>query len=194
MWKTLVKIPIVLWGDWLWSLRLNSAQKLKFTPFWACRHEKSPPIEVKFSKIGPQMHLVTFEVPFDLGLDWPWSSVSFLISNLFFSTNVCVSYSFASVCIYLVRPSPAMFPIPHGSAHTLILLDRRTGSRHGPWNGLVYILVRPSEFSQRRLGDWHWILQVPDGFCQIINTSYAKIVYGNIRQSPKQQQNSAHQP
>ena len=45
---------------------------------------------------------------------------------------------------------------------------------------------------RRRLGDWHWILQAPIGFRQIIPTSHAAILYANNRQSPTQQLNSAH--
>ena len=50
-----------------------------------------------------------------------------------------------------------------------------------------YILVRPSEFSQPRLGNWHWILQVAIGFRHIIYALHAEILYANINQSPKQQ-------
>ena len=55
-----------------------------------------------------------------------------------------------------------------------------------------YILVRPLEFSQPRLGDYHWILQVFVGFRLIIYASHVEILYANIRQSLKQQKNSAH--
>ena len=61
------------------------------------------------------MHLSTVKVPIDFGIDWPWSSVSFLISNLCFSTKFCISYSFAWGCIYLVRPSPVN--APHSTWH-----------------------------------------------------------------------------
>ena len=36
MLKTLIKIPIVLWGDWRWSSGSNWTWKSKFTPFLAC--------------------------------------------------------------------------------------------------------------------------------------------------------------
>ena len=61
------------------------------------------------------MHLSTVKVPIDFGVDWTWSSVSFLISNLCYSTKLCDCYSFASVCIYLVRPSPVN--APHYTGH-----------------------------------------------------------------------------
>ena len=48
----------------------------------------SPPTEVSISKFGPKMHLSTVKVPIDFGLDWPWCSVSFLISNLLFYQNL----------------------------------------------------------------------------------------------------------
>ena len=51
----------------------------------------------------------------------------------------------------------------------------------------LYILVRPLEFSQPRLGNWHWILQAAIGFRHVIYTSLVEILYANIDQSPKQQ-------
>ena len=66
---------------------------------WVCPRYMSPPIAVRISKFGPQMHLSTVKLPIDFGIDWSWSSVSFLISNLIFSTKLCTSYSFASFCI-----------------------------------------------------------------------------------------------
>ena len=98
-------------------------------------------VKIRISKFGPRMHLSIVKVPIDFGLDWPWSSVSFLISNLSFSTKHCVSYSFASVCIYLVRPSPAN--APHSTGHHIYIwipIFAWTGSRRGPWNSLVLYL------------------------------------------------------
>ena len=43
------------------------------------------------------MHLSTVKVPIDLGFDWPWSSVLFLISNPCLSTKLCVSF----ICVGL---------------------------------------------------------------------------------------------
>ena len=50
----------------------------------------------------------------------------------------------------------------------------------------LYIMVRPLEFSQPRLGNWHWILQAAIGFHHIIYVSLVEILYVNIDQSPKQ--------
>ena len=47
-------------------------------PFWACLRDNSPPIEISISKFWPKIHLNTI----DFGLDWPWCSVWFFISNL----------------------------------------------------------------------------------------------------------------
>ena len=63
-------------------------------------------------QILTKMHLGTVKVPIDLGIDWSWSSVSFLKSDVLYSTKCCVSYSFASFCIYLVRPWPVSVPHP----------------------------------------------------------------------------------
>ena len=37
--NTLVKIPITLKGDWLWTSRSNLTWKSNFTSFWACPHD-----------------------------------------------------------------------------------------------------------------------------------------------------------
>ena len=65
--NTLVKIPIVFWGNWPWPSRSNLTSNSKLTPFWACPNHYWPPILVRISK-----------------LDWPWTSPSFLIPKLIF--------------------------------------------------------------------------------------------------------------
>ena len=125
------------------------------------------------------------KVPIDFGIDWSWSSVSFLISNLLFTTKLCVSYSFTSFCIYLVRTSPVSvlhptWPRTYTDSYArgqCLAMDRET----------VYfeILVRPLEFGHPRRGDWHWVLQAAIGFRPIICASHIDILYANIRQSPK---------
>ena len=67
---------------------------------WVCPCDKSPPIEVSISKFGPKMHLSTVKVPIDFGLDWPWSSVSFVISNLCFFYQT-LRLLFICVCLYI---------------------------------------------------------------------------------------------
>ena len=84
MQKTLVKVPIVLGGNWPWPSGSNLTSKSEFTPFWACPDHYSPPILVRISKFGQQMHFCTFKIPVNSGLDWPWTSPSFLIPNFFF--------------------------------------------------------------------------------------------------------------
>ena len=159
--------------------------KVKIYPIlslWVCPRDRSPLIEIRIFKFGPIMHLSTVTVPSDLGLDWPWSSVSF--SNLCFSTNFCVSYSFASVWIYSVRPSPVN--APHSTRHRTYMDSFMHVDRVPPW------FVKPSSFiswwdhrnsMSRQLSDRHWILQAPIGFRQFIQTSHDAILYANIRQS-----------
>ena len=154
--------------------------KVKIYPIlslWVCPRDKSPLIEIRISKFGPKMHLSTVKVPIDFGLDWPWSSVSFLISNLCFSTKLCISHSFALVCIYLVRPSPVN--APHSTGHRTYMDSYMHMDRVPPW------LVKQSSFisswdhlssMSRGLGDWHWILQAPIVFCQFIHTSHDAIL------------------
>ena len=87
--NTLVKIPIVLEGNWPWPSRSNLTSNSKLTPFWACPNHYSPPILVRISKFGQQMHFSTVKIPVNSGLDWPWTSPSFLIPKLFFSLWWC---------------------------------------------------------------------------------------------------------
>ena len=83
MQKTLVKVPIVLGGNWPWPSRSNLTSKSEFTPFWACLDHYSPPILVRISEFGQQMYFSTVKIPVNSGLDWPWTSPSFLIPKLF---------------------------------------------------------------------------------------------------------------
>ena len=53
--KVLVKVPIVLGGDWPWPSRSNLTWKAKFTPFWACPRHNSPHIQARTIKFGQKM-------------------------------------------------------------------------------------------------------------------------------------------
>ena len=79
---------------------------------------------------------------------------------------------------------------PHSTGHRTYADSSIHVERVPPWT------VKQSSFiswcdhrssMSRRLGDWHWILQAPIDFRQIIPTSYAAVLYANNRQSPKQQ-------
>ena len=54
---------LFLGGDWPWPSRSNLTSKSEFTPFWACPDHYSPPILVRISKFGQQMHLITVKIP-----------------------------------------------------------------------------------------------------------------------------------
>ena len=79
MQKTLVKVPIVFGGNWLWPSRSNLTSKSEFTPFWACPDHNSSPIQVRITKFGPEVENSLVKVPIILGGNWPWSSRSNLI-------------------------------------------------------------------------------------------------------------------
>ena len=53
--NNLVKVPIVLGGDWPLPSRSNLAWKSKFTPFWACPRHNSPSIQARTTKFGQKM-------------------------------------------------------------------------------------------------------------------------------------------
>ena len=77
-------------------------------------------------------------------------------------------YSFASVCIYSVRPS--LVSAAHSTWHRTYTDSFMHADSVAPWS------VKPSSFiswldrrssMSRRFGDWHWILQAPIGSCQM---------------------------
>ena len=82
--NTLVKIPIVFWGNLPWPSRSNFTSNSKLTPFWVCPNHYSPPILGRISKLWQEMHFSTVKIPINSGLDWPWTSPSFLIPKLIF--------------------------------------------------------------------------------------------------------------
>ena len=63
MQKTLVKVPIVLWTERPWPSRSNLTWKSKFTPFWACPHHNSLPIEARITKFGPAVQNTLVQIP-----------------------------------------------------------------------------------------------------------------------------------
>ena len=95
--------------------RVYRRSNVGLVSLWVCPCHKSPLIEVRISKFWPKMHLSIVKVSIDFGIDWPWSSVLFSISNQLFFSKLCVSHSFASFCIYLVRPSSVS--VPHATWH-----------------------------------------------------------------------------
>ena len=142
------------------SLCLNHLFVSAITPaiypllnMWVCPCEKSPPIEVRNFISRPKMHLSPVKVRIDFGVDWPCMifSLIFNFKPVFCLNKLCVSYSFASFSIYLVRP--------HGSAHILIFM-------HADW-------VLPWTVKQSRFMYWwdhwssaslNWILQASISF------------------------------
>ena len=158
------------WLTVISKVKLNL--KVKMYPIlglWVCPGDKSIPDKVRLSKFGPKKHLSTVKVPIDFEIDWSWSSVSFLTSNMLYSTKFWVSEIFASFCIYLVRPSP--LSVPHPTWLRIYTDSYALGQGPAMYRETVYlyILVRPLEFSQPRLGNWHWILQAAIGFRHIIS-------------------------
>ena len=151
--------------------------KFKIYPIlslWVCSRDKSPLIEVRISKFGPKMHLNTVKVPNGFGIYWPRSSVLFLISNQLLFPNFaslihlrCFVYIFSEAIASECSTS-------HMAPHIYWFPKMRTGSRETIY--LDILVMRPLEFSQPRLGNWHWILQAAIGFRHIIYASYIEIL------------------
>ena len=102
MQKTLVKVPIVLGGNWPWPSRSNLTSKSEFTPFWAGPDHNSSPIQVRITKFRPEVENSLVKVPIILGGNWPWPSRSYLIQTVEFFYQTYLR----CFCKYLVRPSP----------------------------------------------------------------------------------------
>ena len=117
------------------------------------------------------MHLSTVKVPIDFGIDCPRSSVLFLISNQLFFSKLCVSHSFASFCIHLVRPSPES--VPHPTWYRTYTDSHECGQSSAMNDKTVYlyILVRPLEFQPVSTRQLALVLQAVIGFRHIIYAS-----------------------
>ena len=84
MQKTLVKVPIVLGGNWPWPSRSNLTSKSEFTQFWAWPDHNSLPIHARITKFGPEVENSLVKVPIVLGGNWPRPSRSNLILTVEF--------------------------------------------------------------------------------------------------------------
>ena len=77
--SNLVKVPIVLGGNWPWPSRSNLTWKAKFTPFWACPRHNSSSIQARTTKFGQKMQTNLLMFPIVLGGNWPrpsWSNLT----------------------------------------------------------------------------------------------------------------------
>ena len=74
MQNTVVKVLLVLGGNQ--PSRPNLRSKSKFTPFWACPHHNSSPIQARITKFGPEVQNTLVKIPIVLGGNWPWPSRS----------------------------------------------------------------------------------------------------------------------
>ena len=69
--NNLVKVPLVLVGNWPWPW--NWSLKSKFTPFWLCPCDKSP---AKTNTFRQKVQKMLVEILVVLGIDWCSSSWS----------------------------------------------------------------------------------------------------------------------
>ena len=61
--NNLVKVAIVLWSNRPWPSRSNIRSKSKFTPFWACTHHNTSPIQTRITKFGPEVQNTLVKIP-----------------------------------------------------------------------------------------------------------------------------------
>ena len=146
----------LLVAGWLtlnFKVKINS--KVKIYPIlslWFCPRHKSPPIEVRISKLDQKCILTLLRCLFG-----DWLS---LIFSFIFNFKPLISYQtlrLLFICVVLHIFSEAIAcecSTSHMALYITWLLRTRTGSRHGPWNSLLLYLgdtigVQPA--STRRL-------------------------------------------
>ena len=104
---------LLFWGGkWPWPSRSNLTSNSKLTPFWACPNHYSPPILVRISKFGQQMHFLALLrtlsirglIDFDL-------HPHFWFQNFFFFI--------VAMCIETVKQSLVCFNAVQGLFHSL---------------------------------------------------------------------------
>ena len=116
----------------------------------ACLRNNSSQVRFRITKFGPKMLNILFKVPIVLGTDGAWPSWS----NLALFKNSVYLHRF---CIFEIFVRRVCWTVPHPTwlcTRIVIPTCTATGSCHGPWSSLLYILVRPLEFqsaSTRRL-------------------------------------------
>ena len=115
--NTLVKIPMFFGGNWQWPSRSNLTSNSKLTPFWACPNHYSPPILVRISKLGQEMHFSTVKIPVNSGLDWPLTSPSFLIQKPIFFCIVAVCIETVKQYLVCFNSVERLFHSLYTSAH-----------------------------------------------------------------------------
>ena len=63
---------LLFWGQMTLTFKVKFNFKLKIDPILSLPNHRSPPILVRISKFGQQMHFRTVKIPVNLGLEWPW--------------------------------------------------------------------------------------------------------------------------
>ena len=63
---------LLFWGQMTLTFKVKFNFKLKIDPILSLPNHCSPPILVRISKFGQQMHFRTVKIPVNLGLEWPW--------------------------------------------------------------------------------------------------------------------------
>ena len=72
MQKTLVKVPIVLGGNWPWPSR----SKVRIYPTLSLPHHNSLPIQARITKFRSEVHNSLLKILVVLDGNWPWPSRS----------------------------------------------------------------------------------------------------------------------
>ena len=72
----LVKLIIVLGGNWSSPSRWNLTWNSNLTSFCACPHDNSSPVQAKTTKFGQQMQNPVVKILINFWVDWPWFSRS----------------------------------------------------------------------------------------------------------------------
>ena len=147
----------------------------------AITHHK---VELESPKLGQKMQNILLKETYCFGTDWAWPSRS----NSTLLKNYVYLHRF---CIFEIFVRHVCRTVPHLTwlcTHSLTPTRPPTGSCHRLCDCLTVI----SWWDHRSSASLDSVIGTPFYKLHIVHTSYAEILYANIRQSLKQQQNSAH--
>ena len=172
----MVKVPIVLGGDWPWPSRSNLTSKSQFTPFWACPCDNSSPLQARITKFEPELQNTLVKIPIVLGVDWAW-----LVKFNYFKKSCLFASLLHLLNIYETCKNVwkrSLFHILNGCAQ----ICSPTALCRGPMKQSSFIFsVTIAGFPVLDSAIGKWIFNVSVGFRQIIHTSHAEVLYVNIR-------------
>ena len=101
--NNLVKVPVVLGGDWPWPSRSNLTWKAKFTTFWACPCHNSPSIQARTTKFGQRMQTNLLVAHIVFGGDCTSLHDGFTVPWIHHGTENCIYFMHTRLCLHTLN-------------------------------------------------------------------------------------------